>query len=532
MGCTQSKATIPANVESIPSLKGFQGEIFHRDDKSDSQYALHRYQYAFTSYKDGSINPAIIFYAKDEEDIKMVIRYAREKNIAIALRTGGHQYCGASSTSGPNIQLDLSRAFCSEEDFQYDESTNRLRVGISFPLRVFNETLAKKGLFIPHGECENVHIGGHVQSGGYGQLYRAFGLFADHVKVIEIITADAEKKLVTRESNSDLFFAILGGSPGSFGVITHVVIEPHRDADHPNSRGLFAIYLYDAERLRRLLKLATEFGNDDSLPIDYDYTVTMLTFSQDFISLYPNMDNHMRERHPDLYGGLGKEASSANPSGIVVFAQWSNTQGKDQPYDDAVAQWFKRIKEAAHGLDVSGMFGNYLENEHHVPMSKLTHYWIFLKVREFELPYIKRGYFTGEKVGDDWVDSFVQYVIEVQSNLSGTDCKISAQIQSLGKASKVFLNKDNGTSYNWRDSVLSATCDIFYGPRGEAFAKNWQDRNDKNFVGKKGTFSRQDRRVFWASYGNRNLSEVFNFFLVLSFTNENVANTVGLGVLL
>ena len=511
MGCTQSKAIITTNIDTIPTLQGFQGEVYFRDEKSDSQYALHRYQYAFTSHQDGSINPAIIFYAKNEEDVKKVIRYAREKNVAIALRTGGHQYSGASSTSGPNIQLDLSQAFHGEDDFQYDERTNRLRVGISFPLREFNEKLAKKGLFIPHGECENVHIGGHVQSGGYGQLFRAFGLFSDHVKVIEIITADAEKKLVTRESNSDLFFAILGGSPGNFGVITHAVIEPHKDVDHPNSRGLFAVYLYNPDRLRRLLKLTTEFANDDNLPIDYDYTVTVGSLSQDFFSLYPNMDNHMREKHPDLYGGVGKEASSINPNGIIVFAQWANTQGSIQPYDAAVAQWFKRIKDAAHGVDIAKL-GDYVENDHHVPMSKLTHYWIFLKIREYELPYVKRCYSTPEKVGDDWINTFVKHVDEVQSNLIGTDCKISTQIQSFGKLTKALLNKDNGTCYSWRDSRMGYTCDIFYGPRGHAFAKNWQDKNDKCFIGKNGTFSKQDRRLFWASYGNRNLSEVNNIF--------------------
>ena len=499
---------MPVDDDSTSTVQGFQGEVYFRDEKKDSQYALHRYQYAYTSYLDGSINPAIIFYAKDEEDVKKVVRYAREKNIAIALRTGGHQYSGASSTSGPNIQLDLSRAFRSEEDFQYDEKTNRLRVGISFPLKEFNERLGKKGLFIPHGQCENVHIGGHVQTGGYGQLYRAFGLLADHVKVIEIITADAEKKLVSRESNSDLFFAVLGGSPGNFGVITHVVVEPHRDADHPNSRGLYAVYLYDAERLRRLLKLAAEFANDDNLPIDYDYCVTAVSFTQDFFSLYPNMDNFMRLRHPDLYGGVGKEASSIAPNGIVVFAQWANTQGKDQPYDDTVAKWFNRVKEAAHGLDISILLGNYMDNEHHAPLSKLMHNWIFLKVREYELPYIKRCYNTTEKVGDDWVDSFVKYVDEVQSDLIGTDCKLLIQVQSLGKLSKVFLNKDNGTSFNWRDNRLSFASDIFYGPRGEAFAKNWQDRNDKSFLGDNGTFSKQDRRLFWASHGNHNLNEV------------------------
>ena len=66
-------------------------------------------------------------------------------------------------------------------------------------------------------------------------MYRAFGLFGDHIRSFEIITANSEKVVVTQDSNPELFFAVLGGCPGNFGVLTHVTIEPHRDSDHPHS---------------------------------------------------------------------------------------------------------------------------------------------------------------------------------------------------------------------------------------------------------------------------------------------------------
>ena len=519
MGCTLSKSTSikihASTVESIPSLKGFEGKVFFRDYKNNSDYDIHRYQYAYSSHLDGSISPAMIFYARHEEDIKKVIRYAKEKNIAIAARTGGHQYSGASSTSGKNIQLDLSQAFLGEENFQYDKESNRLRVGISFPLKVFNKNLADKGLFIPHGECENVHLGGHVQTGGSGQLLRAFGLFCDHVRAIEIITADCEKKIVTRESHPDLFFAVLGGSPGNFGILTHVVIEPLRDEDYPHSRGLFGVYLYDADRLKRLLNLSVEMANDDNLPIDYDYTVSVISFNQDIVSRYPNLDDMMRKNHPDEFSGLGKEASVVEPSVIVVFAQWANTKGSLQAYTDDVAAWFDRVKATAHGLNLSKVAhvgAGYVGNDQHVPMSELSKHWMLLKVREYELPYVKRAYSTSEKVGEDWIQSFVHHVDEVQSNLSGTDCKICVQVQQNSKNNKVIMNKDNGTSYSWRDTRIGFACDIFYGPTGHAFAEKWQARNDSDFIGESGNFSKQDRRWFWGSYGNTNLNEMWPYY--------------------
>ena len=114
-------------------------------------------------------------------------------------------------------------------------------------------------------------------------MYRSFGIFGDHIRSFEIITADAEKATVTRERNPELFFAVLGGCPGNFGVLTHVVIEPHRDTDHPHSRGLLGVYLYDKDRLNRLLQFGVDMSYDTSLAKDFDYAVTVVSWSQDFV---------------------------------------------------------------------------------------------------------------------------------------------------------------------------------------------------------------------------------------------------------
>ena len=80
------------------------------------------------------------------------------------MRCGGHQYSGASSTSGDNIQLDLSYIF---KDFTYDRDQNLLYAGVSLSLKEMNDHLRERGLFLPHGQCLHVFLGGHMQTGEF-----------------------------------------------------------------------------------------------------------------------------------------------------------------------------------------------------------------------------------------------------------------------------------------------------------------------------------------------------------------------------
>ena len=182
------------------------------------------------------MSPAAIIFPKNINDIILAINYARENGMGIAVRTGGHQYSGASSTSGRNIQLDLSDTFQSVvRDFRHNHTTKLLRVGISFSLLQFHSLLRTMKMFIPIGTCSNVHLGGHVQSGGYGMLRRSFGLLCDYVEGFEIILANGKHEKIWRpnstlapkdlesdcnklKENDDLFWAVLGGSPGNFGI--------------------------------------------------------------------------------------------------------------------------------------------------------------------------------------------------------------------------------------------------------------------------------------------------------------------------
>lgn len=132
-----------------------------------------RYQYATSTHSyDHNMNPGLIIRPKTKGDIKLVVLYATAQGKALSIRTGGHQYSGASSTGSSNIQLDLRDTFKAHADLTYSETDDKsyVRASVSWGLGDFNAFLGKHEVFVPHGQCIGVHLGGHVQTGGYGQV--------------------------------------------------------------------------------------------------------------------------------------------------------------------------------------------------------------------------------------------------------------------------------------------------------------------------------------------------------------------------
>lgn len=470
------------------------------------------------------MSPNAVAYPVDIADVQAAIAYASTNKCVIAVRTGGHQYSGASSTAGAGILLDMSKTFRSDTaDFQVlpdgTDGHPRVRTGISWALAEFNAKMKTHKFFIPHGQCSHVHLGGHVQTGGYGQLGRSFGLFGDHVEQFEIVTADGKLRVVNQSSDRDLFFAVLGGSPGNFGVITHLHLRCHRDSDHPNSRGMRQAYAYSKVALKNILDIVVEMADNKDLAKDFDFCVTVLSSSLDLIHIVPGLDEEMRRLHGEEYG----EAHLAGwPAAILLYAQWANTGGPTQAYDAEAQAWFKKIRRAAGIWKYPGQAAAGVDEDQHTPMSELTGHWVFPNVREFDDPYEKRTYLTNSStlVADGWSQWVTDRIDSIQSDLL-CNCRLSVQIQPFGgNKSMFYLNGQAGTTaYSWRDSSIVCVLDCFYSDasttirsKAKSRALAWQAGNDAEGIGANGKFSKQDRRVFWGSYGDWNLPAVWKTY--------------------
>ena len=476
----------------MEGLNDFKGTIVKRSEK---EFFKHAYQYASSSSAPGEMEPAFIAYPSSENadnDVLALVRYAKEKKISIAVRTGGHQYSGASSTSGDNLQLNLSKCY---RDFDFNKEIDVITMGVSYPLKEFNNTLCSIGRFIPHGQCTHVHIGGHAQTGGYGLLGRSFGLFADYILKIRIITADEKIREIERDDEEGIFWAFIGGSPGNLGILTHVTVKTMKDSDHPHSRGLKLFYHYNEHHTQNVIKILMEMAADPDFDEDYDVFIIMFsetilkrTFLRPFAKL-KTLDEKMRKQHHDYYGTSER---AFWPRAIAVQAMWANTKGPGQVYDP---KFFHRLKAAAHHNVKSFRPEDHVDGE--MPISHLMREFLFPNVREFETPYVKRCYFP-KQVPDE---RFPEWVTRRIREGHAAGYKMALQIQPFGgKKGKFYLNGlENKTALSWRDSTFLVCLDTF--GLDVTQMQKFQEETDKELIGSEGALlGNEDRRLIWGSH--------------------------------
>jgi FAD binding domain len=113
------------------------------------EYIKWQQQYAFSTYgTEHDMNPGLIVVAENKEDIKALVEHAAKEKKAIAIRSGGHQYCGASSTGRANILLDVSTTFRNPEDLKYhvEGTQSFVYASVSYSLLEFNTYLGTQNV--------------------------------------------------------------------------------------------------------------------------------------------------------------------------------------------------------------------------------------------------------------------------------------------------------------------------------------------------------------------------------------------------
>ncbi len=165
--------------------------------------------------------PALIARCQNPNDVVAAVRFARQHDVLIAVRGGGHNIAGNALCDG-GIVIDLSLM----KQITVNAGTRTARVEPGCTLADFDREAQKHGMATPLGINSTTGVAGLALGGGFGWLSRSFGLTSDNLAAADIVTADGELRRATETENADLFWAIRGGG-GNFGIVTGFEFRLH-----------------------------------------------------------------------------------------------------------------------------------------------------------------------------------------------------------------------------------------------------------------------------------------------------------------
>lgn len=205
--------------------------------------------------------PAFVVQPSGVSDIQNAIVFARERNLLVAVKCGGHSFSGKSTCDG-GMQIDLSHV----RGVRVDPRSKTAYVdGGSHLGDLDHETMAQ-GLVTTAGTVSHTGVGGLTLGGGFGRVGRRFGLALDNVKAVDIVTADGQLCRASADENPDLYWGVRGGG-GNFGVVTNFEFDLH-----PMQRSVIGgNVIFPISRAREVLKVYAEFSANapDELYTDF-----------------------------------------------------------------------------------------------------------------------------------------------------------------------------------------------------------------------------------------------------------------------
>ena len=280
-----SKISKDCDCDNIFSLLNYfdSTNIFYFNDTHYNNHAqLHHWgsHYIDNNYNiNNSISPSIIIYIFEINEIINIVKYANKCNFILSIRSSGHQYNGFSSChsklskNGTINELCILLDLSNFKYFDYNDNDDELTVGVGIKLIELYEYLLNYDIFIPSGFCNDVAVGGHFQSSSYGLFSSSFGLGFEYIKSFDIILSNGTYLQNITYYNSDLFYGVFSGFPGSFGIITQYTFDTKllHTINYQNSSYILLAWIYDIEDNNISLQITSTLSKIINLLIINDY---------------------------------------------------------------------------------------------------------------------------------------------------------------------------------------------------------------------------------------------------------------------
>src|SRR5438046_4366757 len=203
------------NENSIDNVKAnLRGRLIEPGDKD---YDEARKVYNGMIHK----KPRLIARCADVADVIRSVNFARENDLLLAIRSGGHN-AGGLGICDDGLVIDLA----SIKYTRVDPEARTVTVGGGCTWGDVDHATHVFGLATPSGIISTTGVGGLTLGGGVGHLTRKCGLTIDNLLSADLVLADGKFVKASSDENSDLFWAIRGGG-GNFGVITSFTFKLH-----------------------------------------------------------------------------------------------------------------------------------------------------------------------------------------------------------------------------------------------------------------------------------------------------------------
>ncbi len=482
----------PTNIGG--PIPGFGGEVFELAVDDNPYKDATGKQYAVSSLDAATIarrmRPLLVAVPHHSADVVTAVRWAAERGLKVVARSGGHQYCGLSSGGADTLLIDVGGF----NTVAPSADRTRVTVGPGVELQVLSKKLVELNLSIPHGECPLVNLGGHVQTGGVGHQLRSLGATLDWVRSFKMVGWDANGGWAERvfdrpdpnnpQPGDEVFAAVLGGGPGSWGVLTEITFKTVADANpqNPPTRGYTRTYPYNRAGWAAAfdqMRVWSEREHAGSLPGGVDYFLSVI--SSDF------------ELLPD-----------ANVRPAVLLVETTALSTVHEPEIVAVVKavesnvsWIDKIAgkviDLAHG-DANGAMN--LSSIVHKGVRSTGSLGGMPGGREFGLPYKKSLYVTRDPLPAAFCEGFVDLVDRANRT---RDVKVVFQ-GVIGGGSFQDNAVLKTTQMQHRDALVQVVFDVFYRPGHADVAEGLQDEMRALWDAHLGD---ETWRMFWGTYEDK-----------------------------
>ncbi len=208
---------------------------------NDSRYTLARMNWNPFTNKF----PKVFVFAQRVEDVVNAVRWARENDVPIRMRSGRHALAQDFSQVDCGIVIDVSDMQGVKLDKEKGVATVQTGIRVGDMVRA----LAKEGVLAPFGDSSTVGIGGITPGGGITAIQRSIGVISDNLLGGTLVDADGRIIVFNEKNHPDLLWAMRGGGGGNFGIATSYMLRIY---PAPDRVGIFDI-VWPWEQVERVV---------------------------------------------------------------------------------------------------------------------------------------------------------------------------------------------------------------------------------------------------------------------------------------